>query len=77
MFNILATTVQLIDLQAVQLAPRSNVSSNYYKTKLCVHNWCIYDMKTSDEYCFLWNEAEGGLISDEFATILTKFFWTK
>ncbi|CAF4857457.1 unnamed protein product [Pieris macdunnoughi] len=65
------------DLQAVLLAPRSNVSSNYYKTKLCVHNWCIYDMKTSDGYCFLWNEVEGGLNSDEFATILSNFFTDK
>lgn len=64
------------DLQAVLLAPRSNVSSNYYKTKLCVHNWCIYDMKTSDGYFFLWNEAEGGLNSDE-RTILANFFIDK
>lgn len=63
------------DLQAVLMAPRSNVSSNYYKTKLlvCVHNWCIYDMKTGDGYYFLWNEAEGGLNSEEFSTILSKF----
>lgn len=62
------------DLQAVLLAPRSNVSTNYYKTKLCVHNWCIFDMKSTDGYCFVWNEAEGGLNSDEFATILTNYF---
>lgn len=46
----------------------------YYKTKLCVHNWCIYNLNTHDGYCFIWNETEGGLNSDEFATILTKFF---
>lgn len=61
------------DLQAVLMAPRSNVSSNYYKTKLCVHNWCIYDLKTGEGYCFLWNEAEGGLTSEEFATIMSRF----
>lgn len=65
------------DLQAVLLAPRSNVSSNYYKTKLCVHNWCIYDMKTTDGYCFIWNESEGGLNSDEFATISSNFLVEK
>ncbi|KAJ8721071.1 hypothetical protein PYW08_006536 [Mythimna loreyi] len=62
------------DLQAVLLAPQSNVASNYYNAKLCVHNWCMYYMKSSDGCCFLWNEAEGGLNSDEFATILTNFF---
>lgn len=65
------------DLQAVLLAPRSSVSSNYYKTKLCVHNWCIYDLKKNYGSCFIWNEAEGGLNSDEFATILSKFFIEK
>lgn len=61
------------DLQAVLLAPRSNVSSSYYKTKLCVHNYTIYDLKTNDGYCFIWNETEGGLNSDEFATIISNF----
>lgn len=61
------------DLQAVLMAPRSNVSSNYYKTKLCVHNWCIYDLKSGEAHCFIWNESEGGLNSEEFATIMSKF----
>lgn len=61
------------DLQAVLLAPRSTVSSNYYKTKLCVHNWCIFDMKMEQGYCFVWNESEGGLNAEEFATIMSKF----
>lgn len=65
------------DLQAVLLAPRSNVSSGYYKTKLCVHNWCIYDLKTQQGHCFIWNESEGGLNAEEFATILSKFLQDK
>lgn len=28
-----------VDLQAVLLAPRLNAATNYYKTKLNVHNW--------------------------------------
>lgn len=30
--------VVTVDLQVVLMSPRSNVSSHYYKTRLCVHN---------------------------------------
>lgn len=62
-----------MDLQAVLLSPKSKVSSLYYKTKLCVHNFCLFDIKTKDGFCYLWNESEGGLNAEEFATIVTKF----
>jgi len=62
-----------MDLQSVLLCPKSNVSSQYYKTKLIVHNFTIYDLKRKKGYCFLWNEAEGGLTSNEFSTIIIHF----
>lgn len=65
--------VYTMDMQAVLLAPRSNVSSLYYKTKLCVHNFCVFDLKTKQGFCYLWHEAEGGLNAEEFATIVAKF----
>lgn len=62
-----------MDLQAVLLCPKSNVSSLYYKMKLKVHNFCMYNLNTKDTYCFLWNETEGGVNSEEFASIVAKF----
>ncbi|CAG5047306.1 unnamed protein product [Parnassius apollo] len=62
-----------MDKQTVLLAPKSNVSSLYYKTKLCTHNFCVFNLKNKDGYCFLWNETEGGLTSDNYATIIVKF----
>lgn len=53
--------VYTMDLQAVLLSPKSQVSSLYYKTKLIVHNFCLFNLKTSEGYCYLWNETEGGL----------------
>ncbi len=50
------------------LSPRSNVSSMYYKTKLIVHNFTLYHGK-----CFLWNECEGNITANEFATVIFKF----
>jgi len=62
-----------MDLQAVMMAPYSNVSTMYYKTKLIVHNFVIYNNKTNKAHCFLWNESDGGLNANELATIITKF----
>lgn len=61
-----------MDLQAVQLCPKSNVSSLYFKTKLAVHNFTGYDIKRKEGYCFIWNEAEGGVTSNEFASVIIR-----
>ncbi|XP_050514864.1 uncharacterized protein LOC126890077 [Diabrotica virgifera virgifera] len=66
-----------MDTQAVLLAPKSNVSSLYYKTKICTHNFCIFNIKNKDGFCYLWNETEGGLSSDNYATIIVKFITEK
>lgn len=62
-----------MDLQAVLLSPKSNVSSLYFKTKLMVHNFTIYNMKTKDAYCFIWHEAAGGVTANIYATIICYF----
>lgn len=62
-----------MDLQSVLLCPKSTVSSLYYKTKLIVHNFTIYDIKRQQGYCYLWNESEGGLTSNEFTSIIVHF----
>nr|CAI5820048.1 unnamed protein product [Callosobruchus analis] len=45
----------------------------YYKMKLVVHNFILFNLKTQDGYCFLWHEAEGGLTANEFSSILCSF----
>lgn len=62
-----------MDLQSVLLSPKSNVSSMYYKTKLAVHNFTLYNLKSKDGYCFIWNETEGNLTAQEFSSIICKF----
>lgn len=62
-----------MDLQAVLLAPKMEASALYYRTKLKVHNFTIYNLKTQDGRCYLWDESEGGLSADEFATIIFNF----
>nr|CAH7729983.1 unnamed protein product [Callosobruchus chinensis] len=43
--------VYTMDMQSVLLCPKSNVSLLYYKTKLIVHNFTIFNLKTKDGYC--------------------------
>lgn len=62
-----------VDLQAVLLAPRLNAAANYYKTKLKVHNQVYYNLSSKDVSCYVWHEGNGGLDSDVFASIATKF----
>ena len=62
-----------MDLESVLLSPRSNVSAMYYKTKLIVHNFTIYHMRSHRGYCFVWNESEGCVTANEFTTIITNF----
>lgn len=65
-----------MDVQSVLLCPKSNVSSLYYKTKLIVHNFTLFDLKTKEGYCYLWHESSAGLTSDVFASIIYKFLTT-
>lgn len=68
-----ADMVFCMDLQSVLLSPKSNVSSLYFKTKLIVHNYTIFNMKTKDGFCFIWHEAAGGVTANEYASILSFF----
>ncbi|CAG9818856.1 unnamed protein product [Phaedon cochleariae] len=65
--------VYCMDLQSVLLCPKSNVSSLYFKTKLIVHNFTIYNMKTKEAYCYLWHESAGGVSSNDYCSIICYF----
>ncbi|GFO24067.1 hypothetical protein PoB_005057200 [Plakobranchus ocellatus] len=62
-----------MDLQTVLLAPALKASALYYRTKLCVHNFTIFDCTTRDVSCYVWHEAEGGLTANEFASCLCHY----
>jgi hypothetical protein len=61
-----------MDVQAMKLCPNLAVSTAYYKTKLQVLNFTIYNLKTHHSKNFLWNETEGELCSSVFATCVVK-----
>ena len=43
------------DLQKVQLFPKCHVGDIYYLSKIRGYNFTIYDMKTENCICNLWN----------------------
>src|SRR5688572_16463813 len=68
--------VATVDLQQVLLCPKSQSSATYYKRKLAVHNFTVYNLGTSSVDCYMWHEGEGGLEASEFATLLTDYLST-
>ena len=68
--------VTCMDMQAVLLAPRLQASALYYKQKLCVHNFTIFNLATHEVVCYVWHEGEGGLTSSEFVSCIIDFLTT-
>lgn len=61
-----------MDVQAVKLCPQLQASALYYKTKLQVHNFTIYNLSTHACKNFVWNETEGELCCSVFVTCIVK-----
>lgn len=66
-----------MDVEAVLICPRPRASSMYYKTKLAVHNFTIYNLKNNEVLCYLFDETEADLSSDVFASMLYDFVCNK
>lgn len=61
-----------MDAQAVKLIPRLNANAAYYKMKLQVHNFTVYNVITHDSYNYVWDETDGKLEASVFATCIIK-----
>ena len=58
------------DLQAVLTTPFAGDAHIYYKRKLSVCNFTIYDNSSANGHCYLWDETEGDRSANEIASIL-------
>lgn len=65
--------VFVMDQEAVLICPRTQASALYFRTKLQVHNFTMYNLKTQEGYCFIWDETQGGVDANEFTTIICTF----
>ena len=67
------TLVACMDLQGLLLSPKLQASALYYKTKLAVHNFTMFNMASLDATNYLWHEGEAGLSANEFASCVINF----
>lgn len=58
------------DVESVKLAPYLQASAIYYKTKLCVHNFTLYNLATKEVMCYWFDESNSTLEASVFASCL-------
>lgn len=68
--------VLTVDVQAVQGVPATNASCLYFKTKLNLHNYTVYNECSKEVMCYVWPETSGGLSASIFTTCLINFLNT-
>lgn len=61
------------DVEAVKLCPVCKASALFFKLKLKVHNFSIYDLCTKDCVNNWWHEGEGGMDASIFTTCAMDF----
>ncbi|KAJ4427099.1 hypothetical protein ANN_24714 [Periplaneta americana] len=58
----------VFDLQQVIQLPISKESAVFYRRRLSVYNFTVYNIANKDCHCFLWNETISKRVSSEIAT---------
>lgn len=66
-----------MDLESVLLCPKTNASSMYYKQKLQVHNFTIYELNNPNNVMlYVWHEANGSVSANEFTSCIIDYIET-
>ncbi|CAH1110485.1 unnamed protein product [Psylliodes chrysocephalus] len=60
------------DLQAVKLSPLTRASAFYYKKKLNVHNFTMYNLQTHEVVCYWFEETATDLVASSFASCIVQ-----
>lgn len=60
----------VMDVQAVKLCPVNNANKFYFKTKLKMHNFTIYNLASHQCTNYWWNESEADLVASVFTSII-------
>ena len=62
-----------MDLQSLLLCPKLEASCLFYKTKLCCHNFTMFDLTSKAVTCYFWNETAADLSASTFASCIVDF----
>lgn len=71
------TLVLTMDLQSVLLCPKTLDSALYYKQKLQVHNFTIFELNDKHVFLYVWHEANGGVTANEFTSCIVDYISKK
>lgn len=67
-----------MDLQAVKLSPQLPAGKIYFKTKLCCHNFTIFNLATRDVTCYWFSEDQNNqLVSSTFTSCIIDYLESK
>lgn len=66
-----------MDLEAVQLCPRMYASTLYYKQKLRVHNFTMYNVASHQCTNYWWHEGEGKVDASNFVSCIIDYIDTQ
>ena len=61
------------DMESFKLTPLTKASAMYYKTKLCSHNYTVYNFANRHCKCYWFSEVEGDLSANTFASCLVDY----
>ncbi|KAF6203203.1 hypothetical protein GE061_003621 [Apolygus lucorum] len=61
------------DVMKVTLLPITDASSSYYKMKLAMHNFTVYNLANHEAVCYWFCETEANLVASTFASCLVSF----
>lgn len=60
------------DLEAILMVPQASNSELFYKRKISIYNFTIYD-SLSNGFCYMWDEMNGKKASSEIFTCLYRY----
>lgn len=66
-----------MDLQSVLLAPKLEASAIYYKQKLQIHNFTVFELNSKTVDLYVWHECNGGVTANEFIYKLYRRLYKK
>lgn len=72
-----STAAACFDFQKILTCPHGQVSNFYYKRKLGVFNFTVYDLGTSDAICYMWPENEARRGPNEVGSCIWDFISQK
>lgn len=62
------------DLQAILYVPHAGDSQIYYKRKLAIYNFTIFDHQHNG-FCYMWDESNGSKRCNEINSHLISYLW--